>query len=94
MLLWESEIIDSLRSLEELKNVMERMHGGKYRWNWKKYKIAMRNLGCKCICPNCRARFSLDLYRDHGSYRYGDRENPCQEFRILVDWPEERHDIG
>ncbi|KAI0334300.1 hypothetical protein GY45DRAFT_95205 [Cubamyces sp. BRFM 1775] len=30
---------------EELKLVMKNMHGGKYRWTWKNYKIAMRNMG-------------------------------------------------
>ncbi|KAJ7071394.1 hypothetical protein C8F01DRAFT_1110377 [Mycena amicta] len=31
----------------ELKNVMAQMHGGKYRWNWKKFKVAMRNMACR-----------------------------------------------
>jgi hypothetical protein len=35
--------------LEELKNVMAKMHGGKYRWTWKKFKIAMCNMGCGCL---------------------------------------------
>lgn len=36
--------------LTELKAVLVRMHGGegKYRWNWKKFKVAMRNMGCEC----------------------------------------------
>lgn len=32
--------------LVELKNVMAQMNGGKYRWSWKKFKIAMKNMGC------------------------------------------------
>lgn len=32
--------------LTELKNVMAQMNGGKYRWSWKKFKIAMKNMGC------------------------------------------------
>jgi hypothetical protein len=32
---------------DELKIVMAKMHGGKYRWTWKKFKIAMCNMGCK-----------------------------------------------
>jgi len=28
---------------------MAKVHGGKYRWNWKKFKIAMRNMGCESI---------------------------------------------
>lgn len=32
--------------LIELKNVMTQMNGGKYRWSWKKFKIAMKNMGC------------------------------------------------
>lgn len=30
--------------LDELKVVMRKVHGGNYRWNWEKFKIAMRNL--------------------------------------------------
>lgn len=33
--------------LDEVKHVMRNMHGGKYRWNWKTFKVAMRNMGCK-----------------------------------------------
>lgn len=32
--------------MDELKKVMAKVHGGNYRWNWKKFKIAMRNMGC------------------------------------------------
>ncbi|THH18238.1 hypothetical protein EW146_g2712 [Bondarzewia mesenterica] len=31
--------------LNELKAVLRNMHGGKYRWDWKKFKVAMRNMG-------------------------------------------------
>ena len=31
---------------DELKAVMKNMHGGKYHWNWKRFKVAMRNMGC------------------------------------------------
>ncbi|KAI0669038.1 hypothetical protein C8Q78DRAFT_978744 [Trametes maxima] len=30
---------------DDLKSVMKNMHGGKYRWTWKSFKIAMRNMG-------------------------------------------------
>ncbi|KAJ7693554.1 hypothetical protein B0H17DRAFT_1199676 [Mycena rosella] len=30
--------------LTELKKVMAQVHGGHYRWNWKKFKVAMRNM--------------------------------------------------
>ena len=32
--------------LVELKNVLTQIHGGKYRWSWKKFTIAMKNMGC------------------------------------------------
>ena len=32
--------------LTELKNVMAQINGGKYRWSWKKFRIAMKNMGC------------------------------------------------
>ncbi|OJA14455.1 hypothetical protein AZE42_06745 [Rhizopogon vesiculosus] len=31
--------------LQELKSVMAKVNGGKYRWSWKKFQIAMRNMG-------------------------------------------------
>lgn len=31
--------------LTELKNVMAQVNGGKYRWSWKKFRIAMKNMG-------------------------------------------------
>ncbi|KAF8127630.1 hypothetical protein EV363DRAFT_465457 [Boletus edulis] len=31
--------------LVELKNVMAQINGGKYRWSWKKFRIAMKNMG-------------------------------------------------
>ncbi|TFK69208.1 hypothetical protein BDN72DRAFT_624568 [Pluteus cervinus] len=31
--------------LDELKAVISKVHGGKYRWTWKKFKIAMLNMG-------------------------------------------------
>ncbi|KAI0945914.1 hypothetical protein AcV7_010028 [Taiwanofungus camphoratus] len=30
---------------DEVKLVMKNMHGGKYKWNWKSFKVAMRNMG-------------------------------------------------
>lgn len=37
--------------LTELKNVMAQVNGGRYRWSWKKYKIAMKNMGCTQRSP-------------------------------------------
>ncbi|KAJ3563103.1 hypothetical protein NP233_g9160 [Leucocoprinus birnbaumii] len=31
--------------LDELKEVIRKVHGGKYRWTWKKFCIALRNMG-------------------------------------------------
>ncbi|KAI0075236.1 hypothetical protein K474DRAFT_1709206 [Panus rudis PR-1116 ss-1] len=31
--------------MDEVKRVMKNMHGGKYKWNWKAFKVAMRNMG-------------------------------------------------
>ena len=31
----------------EVDQVMMKMHDGKYKWNWKKFKVAMKNMGCK-----------------------------------------------
>lgn len=33
--------------IEELGKVMQKMSGDKYTWSWKKFKIAMQNIGCK-----------------------------------------------
>lgn len=32
---------------DEIKLVMGKVHGGNYRWNWKRFKVAMNNMGCK-----------------------------------------------
>lgn len=34
------------KRLDELKEVLRHLHGGNYRWDWKKFKTAMRNMGC------------------------------------------------
>lgn len=45
---------------DELKLVMKNMHGGKYRWTWKNFKIAMRNMGCEyCGAFSCALRTAL-----------------------------------
>ncbi|KXN90415.1 hypothetical protein AN958_04284 [Leucoagaricus sp. SymC.cos] len=31
--------------LDELKEVIRKVHGGKYRWTWKKFRIALLNMG-------------------------------------------------
>lgn len=33
--------------LEEVKKVMAQVQGGKYRWTWKKYKVAMTSMSCE-----------------------------------------------
>ena len=35
------------KRFEDLKVVMKNMHRGKYRWNWKRFKIAMIHMGCE-----------------------------------------------
>ena len=37
---------------DELKAVMRTLHGGRYMWNWKRFKCAMRNMGCTSLA--CR----------------------------------------
>lgn len=32
---------------DALKKVMRNMHEGRYTWNWKKFKIAIRNMRCE-----------------------------------------------
>lgn len=36
---------------EEIKLVMGKVHGGSYRWNWKRFKVAMKNMGCTFASP-------------------------------------------
>lgn len=31
--------------LNELKQIIVKVHGGKYRWTWKKFRVAMQNMG-------------------------------------------------
>ncbi|PPQ79963.1 hypothetical protein CVT24_003748 [Panaeolus cyanescens] len=35
----------ALGRLAELKQVITKVHGGKYRWTWRKFKVAMMNMG-------------------------------------------------
>ncbi len=39
------------RRFDNVKVVMKNMHGGKYKWDWKKFKIAMTHMGCESILP-------------------------------------------
>jgi hypothetical protein len=34
------------KRLDELQDVLRNLHGGNYKWDWKRFKIAMRNMGC------------------------------------------------
>ncbi|KAA1466821.1 hypothetical protein DENSPDRAFT_856388 [Dentipellis sp. KUC8613] len=36
---------DARARFDELKAVLKNMHGGRYNWDWKKFKVAMRNMG-------------------------------------------------
>lgn len=36
---------------DEIKSVMGKIHGGSYRWNWKRFKVAMKNMGCTFASP-------------------------------------------
>ena len=35
------------KRFEELRAVLRNMHGGKYKWDWKRFKVAMRNMCCE-----------------------------------------------
>ena len=48
--------------LDELGKVMAQMTGGKSQWDWKKFKIAVQNLGCKL--PNSLSRTVVVLIAD------------------------------
>lgn len=39
--------------LDELGKVMAQMTGNKAHWDWKKFKIAVQNLGCKQTILAC-----------------------------------------
>ena len=39
------------KRLDELKAVLRNLHGGNYRWDWKKFQTAMRNMGCTSPLP-------------------------------------------
>ena len=40
-----------LKRLDELGKVMAQMTGNKSHWDWKKFKIAVQNLGCELASP-------------------------------------------
>ena len=35
--------------IDELGKVMQQMTGNKHVWNWKKFKIAVQNIGCQSL---------------------------------------------
>lgn len=41
----------------EVDQVMLKMHDGKYKWNWKRFKVAMKNMGCEWT-----SRFPLHFF--------------------------------
>lgn len=45
---------------DELGRVMQKMTGNKHVWNWKKFKIAVQNLGCE-YAPLSPRKFSDSL---------------------------------
>ncbi|OCH92354.1 hypothetical protein OBBRIDRAFT_791353 [Obba rivulosa] len=53
----------ALKRFREMDRVMQIMHNGKYTWNWKKYKIAMRNMGWDI---NAKETKSLTVERKSG----------------------------
>jgi hypothetical protein len=63
--------------LDELKLVMGKVHGGKYRWNWKRFKIAMRNMGCQFILTLHIRFFVLNhLHREYRRHGNGAHQSP------------------
>ena len=50
--------------LEELGKVMQQMTGNKHVWNWKKFKIAVQNLGCELTFPLLLRTIPLMLKSD------------------------------
>ena len=61
---------------DELKAVMKNMHGGRYNWNWKRFKVAMRNMGCKF-------RFGLSRYIHYLTKRLAQGRSIPQRLRKL-----------
>ena len=37
------------KRLDELKEVLRNLHGGNYKWDWKRFKVAMKNMGCASL---------------------------------------------
>lgn len=65
--------------LQELKTVMSKVHGGKYRWSWKKFKIAMRNMGCGWSFLEYVVDILLiDVCRDDRCHRDGNHQSPIE----------------
>ena len=39
--------VSTMCRFDEVKQVVCKVNGGKYRWTWKKFKVAMMNMGCE-----------------------------------------------
>lgn len=57
------------KRLDEVKLVMKNMHGGKYKWNWKSFKIAMRNMGCTLYSRSTRSNILTSAHCRRGHRR-------------------------
>lgn len=67
------------RRLEDVKLVMKKMHGGKYKWDWKKFKIAMIHMGCEYPSPSCWKRNQTRIL----TYSIGElKSSDTQGFKI------------
>jgi len=65
--------------LEELKTVMSKVHGDNYRWNWKKFKLAMMNMGWNISSD---AQETLKVRKKSGSW-WVSRKKDEEDFEIV-----------
>lgn len=46
--------------LEEVKKVMAQVQGSKYKWDWKKFRVAMTSMSCTSL-PSCSSETTCVL---------------------------------
>jgi len=79
---------------KEVDQVMMKMHDGKYKWNWKKFKVAMKNMGCEwnprffasCLPLSPLADWRFSDLRGYGSQESRGLQSRYQAFRRVVDY--------
>ncbi|KAJ7599946.1 hypothetical protein C8J56DRAFT_909215 [Mycena floridula] len=75
---------EAQRRLDEIKRVMTTVHGGKYRWTWTNFKIAMRNMGWNL---NVAATETIQVHAKKGTGHWWFSRQKEEDFVMVESSP-------